>query len=487
MVKIKKEWLVFTLVCFALVRFAPSFAVDQGPRKLYVGWSTKSITPDKPVALSGQFHTRISTEIMDPVTCTALAIETRAGQESVETAIMVSCDLVVVRGELPGKVKSLLKKELPTFDPDKLVLNATHTHTGPVLGGGTIDYDIPEDVMQPSEYVEFAAKQIVNAAVEAWNNRGPAGMSWGLGHAVVGHNRRAVYFDPVPSGFGEGTAVMYGETNRKDFSHIEGYEDHGVEMMFFWNEQKKLTGMVINVASPSQETEHLTKLSADFWHEVRVELHKRYGEDLFILPQCAAAGDITSHLMWRKKAENEMIRRKGITRRQEIALRIANAVDEVFPYVQENINYEIEFRHIADDIPLPVRKVTKEEAEQAERLANEQPNRASWHRGIIERYNKQDENPYYPVRVHVMRLGDVVLATNPFELFLDFGLRIKARSDAMLTFIVQLANGTGTYLPTSRAEAGGGYSAIVQSNSVGSEGGQVLVEKTLEMINNVMQ
>ena len=57
----------------------------------------------------------------------------------------------------------------------------------------------------------------------------------------------------------------------------------------------------------------------------------------------------------------------------------------------------------------------------------------------------------------------------------------------MLTFIVQLANGTGTYLPTSRAEAGGGYSAIVQSNSVGSEGGQVLVEKTLEMINDVMK
>ncbi|MGI6574093.1 MAG: hypothetical protein ACOX19_12040 [Fermentimonas sp.] len=485
MVKIKKGWLVFTVICLALVRFDPSFAVDQGPHKLYVGWSTKSITPDKPVALDGQFETRISTEIMDPVTCTALAIETRAGQESVETAIMVSCDLVVVRGELPGKVKSLLKKELPAFDMDKLVLNATHTHTGPVLTEGK--YDIPEDVMQPSEYVEFAAKQIVSAAVEAWNNRGPAGMSWGLGHAVVGHNRRAVYFDPVPSGFGEGTAVMYGATDRKDFSHIEGYEDHGVEMMFFWNEQKKLTGMIINVASPSQETEHLTKLSADFWHEVRVELHKRYGEDLFILPQCAAAGDITSHLMWRKKAENEMIRRKGITRRQEIALRIANAVDEVFPYVQDNINYEIDFRHIADDIPLPVRKVTKEEAEQAERLANEQPNRASWHRGIIKRYNKQDENPYYPVRVHVMRLGDVVLATNPFELFLDFGLRVKARSDAMLTFIVQLANGTGTYLPTSRAEAGGGYSAIVQSNSVGSEGGQVLVEKTLEMIDNVMK
>jgi hypothetical protein len=52
---------------------------------------------------------------------------------------------------------------------------------------------------------------------------------------------------------------------------------------------------------------------------------------------------------------------------------------------------------------------------------------------------------------------------------------------------VQLANGAVDYLPTARAESGGGYSAVVQSTTVGSEGGQVLVEKTLEMIDNVMK
>lgn len=486
MIKNKKGWLVFTVMCLAIVRFDYLFAVDQSLQKLYVGWATKSITPDKPVALDGQFETRISKEILDSVTCTALAIETRAGQKSIETGIMISCDLVVVSEDIAEKVKVLLKKELPAFDLNKLVLNATHTHTGPVSYDSGW-YKIPKNVMQPSEYAEFAASRIVRAAVEAWNARKPAGMSWGLGQAVVGHNRRAVYFEPVPSGFGKGTAVMYGDTDRKDFSHIEGYEDHGVEMMFFWDEQKKLTGMVLNVASTSQETENLSQLSADFWHEVRVELHKRYGDNIFILPQCAAAGDITSHLQWREKAEMEMIKRKGITRRQEIGLRIANAVDEVFPYVQDNIKYEIEFRHISDEIPLPVRKVTKEEAEQAERLANEQPARATWHRGLIERYKKQDENPFYPVQVNVMRLGDVVLTTNPFELFLDYGIRIKARSNATLTFVVQLANGAVDYLPTARAESGGGYSAVVQSTTVGSEGGQVLVEKTLEMIDNVMK
>ncbi len=260
-------------------------------------------------------------------------------------------------------------------------------------------------------------------------------------------------------------------------------EDHGLEMMFFWDGQKKLTGMVLNIACPSQETESINQLSADFWYEVRVELHKRYGNDIFILPQVAAAGDLSPHLMWRNEAENEMLKRKGITRRQEIGRRIANAVDEVFPYVQDDIKNEVVFSHLYDEISLPIRKVTKEEADLSEKLAKEQPDMAWWHRMIIDRYNKQDENPYYSVRVNVLRLGDVVIAANPFELFLDYGLRIKTGSDAVLTFIVQIANGFADYLPTIKAEAGGGYSAIVQSNSVGSEGGQVLVEKTVEMIN----
>lgn len=260
MIKNKKGWLVFTVMCLALVRFDYLFAVDQSLQKLYVGWATKSITPDKPVALDGQFETRISKEILDSVTCTALAIETRAGQKSIETGIMISCDLVVISEDIAEKVKVLLKKELPAFDLNKLVLNATHTHTGPVSYDSGW-YKIPKNVMQPSEYAEFAASRIVRAAVEAWNARKPAGMSWGLGQAVIGHNRRAVYFEPVPSGFGKGTAVMYGDTDRKDFSHIEGYEDHGVEMMFFWDEQKKLTGMVLNVASTSQETENLSAFS----------------------------------------------------------------------------------------------------------------------------------------------------------------------------------------------------------------------------------
>lgn len=42
--------------------------------------------------------------------------------------------------------------------------------------------------------------------------------------------------------------------------------------------------------------------------------------------------------------------------------------------------------------------------------------------------------------------------------------------------------GPGTYVPSKRAELGGGYSAIVESNEVGPEGGQVLTERTVEIL-----
>ena len=86
---------------------------------------------------------------------------------------------------------------------------------------------------------------------------------------------------------------------------------------------------------------------------------------------------------------------------------------------------------------------------------------------------------------HILRLGTVAFATNPFELFLDFGNQIKARSYAEQTFLVQLAGGSEGYLPTEKAEKGGHYSAFIASGLVGHVGGEQLVRETLKNINRL--
>ena len=108
-----------------------------------------------------------------------------------------------------------------------------------------------------------------------------------------------------------------------------------------------------------------------------------------------------------------------------------------------------------------------------------------WHGGVVKRYERQQAGTVEPfaMELHALRLGDVAIATNVFELFTEFGIQVKARSRALQTFVIQLA-GPGSYLPTARAVKGGGYSAIVESNLVGPEGGQVLTDRTVELINS---
>ena len=152
-----------------------------------------------------------------------------------------------------------------------------------------------------------------------------------------------------------------------------------------------------------------------------------------------------------------MAKRRGLTRRQEIARRIAGAVEDVLPVARDDVQTSLIFQHEVVDLDLP---------------------------------EKAPPSPAFivvdgvrPVEIHVIRLGDIAIATSPFELFLDYGIRIKARSPAVLTFLAQLASQDCGYLPTERAVKGGGYSA--ENYQVGPEGGQVLVDETLKRINEL--
>ena len=107
------------------------------------------------------------------------------------------------------------------------------------------------------------------------------------------------------------------------------------------------------------------------------------------------------------------------------------------------------------------------------------------HAGAAARYEYQQRHDIHTAEVHVLRLGDIAIATNPFELFLDYGNQIRARSRAKQTFLIQLCCGSSGYLPTEKAEKGSHYSAYVSSGIIGHEGGNLLVRETVERINNM--
>lgn len=472
----------------ALLALATAFST-HAHAELLIGQATTDITPKLPVALSGQMNTRIAKTAETPVTASVVVLEkTAAGEKPVQT-ILVSCDLVAIREGILDGFRAKLKEIEPEIDGSKIIINATHTHTAPVMRDGT--YAIPkEGVTQPSEFREFLFNKLANMTAEAWKNRKPGGVSWGLGQAVVAHNRRIVYTD--------GHAQMYGKTALPSFKKLEGAEDHGVEVLFFFDMDKKLTAAAVNVACPGQEVEGRSAVNADFWHEVREQLRQTHGKDLVVLSWVGAAGDQSPHLMLRKAAEDRMVLAAKRTRLQEIGRRIARAVDDAWLVAKDDVRFDAPLIHATRKLDLPVRKVTAEELaeakaavaqlKEAEKKGNQDTGwKQRWNQKTIDRFARQDDEPYFPMELHVVRLGDIAISTNPFELFTEFGLRMKARSKALQTFVIQLSGSTGGYLATDDATRGGSYSAIINSCQVGPEGGDLLTDETVKDINSLWE
>ena len=496
---------------------------------LKVGWAEIDITTEKKVSLTGQFAERISEYVEKPLTATVMAIECNG-----EQAVFVSCDLAVVSRNLVEDIRVKLSGNSLGLDPKKIIFNAIHTHTGPgypvsdsTSNGGTInslrrilegflapgqkyvereDADADPTVATGEEVYALLLERLPKVILQAWEGRKSGSFVNAFGRAAVGMCRRAVYSD--------GSAKMWGDTNSAVFEALEGGNDSGMELLYFFDEKKEVTGIVVNLACPAQCVQHRSFVSPDFWGEVKVRLRAYFGEHIFLLPQCSAAGDqcpvdlvrwvepdsdlndpnISQRKLTNRKADPSMFDLQGM---RKTGKRIASEVIDVWEEGLDIPQDKPEFIHEVKIMQLPLRRASLTDLEQAkqgirEYLSHVQGNvdyndiaRLQIYMGVLKRFELQEEVETVDTEVHIIRLGDIAFATNPFELFLDYGNQIKARSHASQTFLIQLANGGEGYLPTKKAEQGGHYSAFIASGQVGHAGGEQLVRETLQEINRM--
>ena len=491
---------------------------------LKFGWAEVDLTPDKKVALAGQFAERISQYVEKPITATAMAVSSEE-----EQMILVSCDLVAIGYNLLEDIRKNLADNTVGIDPMKVVISAIHTHTGPVyprVGRMKIttsfrkmlEQFLPEgkkyvekenvsdnpEIITPQETYELLKERITKVILEAWANRKAGAFTNAFGRAAVGLCRRASYSD--------GSAQMWGDTNQAVFTEVEGGNDSGIELMYVFDDNKKLTGIVANLACPAQCVQHRLFVSPDFWGETKMLLRKHFGEDIFLLALCSAAGDQcpVDIVRWvepysdvndpnidrkhplKRKADPSMFDLDGM---RKAGKRIANEIIEVYEEGLDEVQESPEFVHHVHTMQLPIRRATLAQEIEAKKAIKDylrdkegdvdynDAAKLQIYTGILRRMEAQDIYDTLDTEVHIMRLGTIAIATNPFELFLDFGNQIKARSLAEQTFLIQLANGAEGYLPTEKAEKGGHYSAFISSGQVGHQGGDQLVRETLKDIN----
>lgn len=495
-------------------------------KPLLLGWAETDMTPyGRRIMLEGEFFERISQSVETPITATALAVESQG-----EQLVICSTDNTMMYKYVAQKIRELVGKECPDLDTDKIIIHATHTHNSfephnPDAKGSTLEAlatqmglqtscegegNIERDgLMTPDEVYEWETSKIADAIIRAWKNRKPGFYAESFGRVAVGMNRRVTYTD--------GTAKMWGDAYRDDFFALEGGNDNGMELIFVYDENKKMTGAVVNIACPSQVMEQRYQISSDYWGKLRIFLREQLGEDFKVLGLCSPAGDLCPRDLIRwvepetKIEDPNVIRDNPPEHRADpsmydvagtwrIGRRIFNEIMDILKYEPLELKSEAVLKHKPMILDLPLRLVTEEEYQDAYQHLMDfvQQNHgkdvdfketAAMHvyAGIYARHELQKKERVVPTEVHVVRFDDVAIASNPFELFMDFANIIRARSVAKQTFLIQLSNDALGYLPTEKAEKGGHYSAYVSSGYVGHEGGYQMVETVLNEIREMFK
>ena len=490
-----------------------------------IGWAEVDITPENgtKIGLEGQFYERISDKVESRITVTAFALESVN-----EQVIIASCDLVGVAQNLNRLVKEKVKGKIPV-STDKIILCAIHTHTSYVYkqertlptAMSYLETVLPKDMeyiaetsgetmLDPVVALNYLADKISEAVIKAWENRTEGYYAGAFGREAVGMCRRVCYDD--------GSAKMWGESNLANFEELESGNDSGIEIIYTFDKNKELNGVIANIACPAQVVEQRSFISSDYWGKVKENLRKHFNKNIFVLGLCSAAGDMCPRdlIRWvepetpikdpnvnhiypiEHRADPSMFDISGL---KVVGRRVSNELISVYEELdKKEIKSDGILKHKTIQMTFPLRRVSiaeynvaKEKIE--EYIKNNRGKHANYednarlyvYSGIVDRYNLQQSINTFDEEIHIIRFGDIAIATNPFELFLNYGNKIRARSKAKQTFIIQLACGCGGYLPTEKAEKGSHYSAYVSSGTTGHEGGDLLVRETLTHINEMFK
>lgn len=80
---------------------------------------------------------------------------------------------------------------------------------------------------------------------------------------------------------------------------------------------------------------------------------------------------------------------------------------------------------------------------------------------VRNRWAKRDgDSPVDRQAFHAVRIGDLAIATHPFELYCQYQIDLKRRSPTESTVVFGITDGYAGYLPTLAGALGGGYSGV---------------------------
>jgi hypothetical protein len=338
----------------------------------------------------------------------------------------VTTDIVGYVAEISKKIARMVEDRFD-IPRERLMLTASHTHSGPVIRRNLIGmYEIPDDhVGLVREYLDNFPALVVKAIEESLENLEPCLVRWGVGSAGFAVNRREYTVDGVVNG-----------------KNPIGPVDRAVPVLSVKREDGSTKAIAFGYAC------HNTVLGIYQWNGdyagfAQVYIEKEMPGTVALFAN-GCGGDINP--LPRKKIE--LAEKYGKELGESVLAVLGTAMSEVTGPIQAA--YE--------EIPLSLtQQPSREDLEkQLQDPSKYVRHRAEWSLAILEEKGILETEIPYPVQI--WKFADTLQMTSlGGEACVDYSLRLKHELGREKQWVIAYANDVMAYIPSLRVLYEGGY------------------------------
>jgi len=393
------------------------------PAPWQAGVATAIITPQQAMWMAGYAsRTNVSQGKFDDLHAKALALADEHGGR----VVFVTLDLIGIPRTMRKSLEARVEKawQLP---PGGLLLNASHTHSGPEFRVGRVPAD--DDNFKPSTLGDTYGRELEDKLFtligKALETRAPARLAYSFARAGFAMNRRL----PTKTGFANSP-------------YPEGPVDQSVPVLRVEGADGKLRAVLFGYACHNT-TLALYQFSGDY---------AGYAQQYFE----ADHPGVTALFMLGCGGDQNPYPRGTVDLAQKHGRALATAVEAALATTLKTVNGPL--RSAYAEIPLDYAPAPSRE-EFTARLASKDRYEAAHAKRMLERLDKGEKLPtQYPYPVQVVRFGDALtMVALGGEVVVDYALRLKQELAGPAVWVAGYSNDVMGYIPSVRILKEGGY------------------------------
>lgn len=471
------KYLFFPVITVAYLLTLSLHAQDKSG--LEAGTAAVEISP---TVAPFQLRSGASSYIHDPLHVRAVAFRNGEGR-----AVIALVDDIGVSREMTDAAKAVVA-EKTGWKVTEMLVSGTHTHTAP-KGGDTSEGRIA--------YENRRREGVIAALTKAIESLEPAEVGYSSDEEPTEVYNRRWHLKPgamEPNPFGKIDQV---QTNapRDKLLKPAGPTDPEVCIVDVRTRRGRPLGLLANyslhyVGGIPEVTDEKGKsfgmASADYYGEFARIMPYRLGGskppgNFVAMMTNGTSGDINNIDFYGKRPPRAPF--------EQVRIVAAKAADAAWRAVRKIESYD-ENPVVAmqqREVELTYRNMSAEEIEHALRLLElPKEGRESLHSKAIQYANAtvqySEPNKKESVIIQAIRIGDQAIVSLPFEVLVEIGLEIKAKSPFPHTFTIELANGGYGYLPPPNQHELGGYETWIGTSKFEKDSSVILTKALLEML-----